>query len=167
MDNFDLKKYMAEGRLLKENMDLKVYDQYVELMSDSGDYDGEIKDGKVSFSVVYVDDDDRDGMDFDEDNWKDILGLDHAFTKISSQLPTEVEALGDYVMITVDLEDLKGMIGGENEDFEDLTEGKSETTLSNQILDFLESNKVIQPNDAQKIHKALTKFLEDKNGMNK
>jgi len=53
------------------------------------------------------------------------------------------------------------------EDFEDLTEGKSETTLSNQILDFLESNKVIQPNDAQKIHKALTKFLEDKNGMNK
>jgi len=129
MDNFDLKKYLVEGKLLKENMDLEIYDQSVELTADSGDYNGEIKDGKVSFSVVYDDEDDRDGMEFDEDNWKDILGLDHAFTKISSQIPTEVEALGDYVMITVDLEDLKGMIGRENEDFKDSEEGEYQASL--------------------------------------
>jgi len=37
---------------------------------------------------------------------------------------------------------------------------KSATILSNQILDFLEANKVIKPNDAQKIHKHLINFLE-------
>jgi len=46
-----------------------------------------------------------------------------------------------------------------------LKEDKSATILSNQILDFLESNKVITSNDAQRIHKELTKFLEDKNNI--
>lgn len=82
-------------------------DNFIELDTDSGEYYGEIEDGKVSFSVVYEDEDDRDGMEFDEDNWKDILGSDHAFIEIASKIPTEVEALGDYVMITVNLEDLK------------------------------------------------------------
>ena len=40
-----------------------------------------------------------------------------------------------------------------------LTEGKSSTVLSNQILDFLEKHNVIKPNDAQRIHKDLIKFL--------
>ena len=110
MDNFDLKKYLAEGRLLKEGMSLEFYDGDVELIADSGDYVAEIEDnGKVSFSVVYEDEDDREGMEFDEDNWKDLLGSNHAFVEIASKIPTEVEALDDYVMITVDLEDLKGI----------------------------------------------------------
>ena len=108
MNNFDLRKYLTEGRLLKEEMELSIYDDIdVELVADSGDYFGEIENGKVSFSVVYEDEDDRDGMEFDEDNWKDILGDNHAFVQISNQIPTEVEALDDYVMITVNLEDLK------------------------------------------------------------
>jgi len=109
MDNFDLKKYLAEGKLLREDLKLHVGDDYVELEADSGDYSGDIEDGKVSFSVVY-EDEDEEVEEFDEDNWKDLLGPNHAFVKIADSIPTEVEALGDYVMITVDLEDLKGII---------------------------------------------------------
>ena len=107
MDNFDLRKYLAEGKLLKENMNLTINDDYVELDANSGEYSAFVEDGKVSFSVVYEDEDDRDRMEFDEDNCKDILGSNHAFVEIASKIPTEVEALDDYVMITVNLEDLK------------------------------------------------------------
>jgi len=111
MDNFDLKKYLAEGRILKEAINLDIEDGIVYLDGDSGEYEGEIEDnGKVSFSVVYEDEDDRDGMEFDEDNWKDILGPNHAFVEIASKIPTEVEALDDYIMITVDFEDLKNLV---------------------------------------------------------
>jgi hypothetical protein len=41
---------------------------------------------------------------------KSILGKKHAFVKISNKIPTKVEAAGDYVMITVDLEDLKKLL---------------------------------------------------------
>jgi hypothetical protein len=92
-------------------MSLEFYDGDVELITDSGDYNAEIEDnGKVSFSVVYDDEDDRDGMEFDEDNWKYILGPNHAFVEIANQIPTKVEAVADYVMITVDLEDLKNLV---------------------------------------------------------
>ena len=79
----------------------------ITLSGDSGDYDGFIKnDGTVSFSVVYQDEDDRDGMEFDDQNWKDILGDDHVFVKVANIIPTKVEAIGDYVMITVKADDL-------------------------------------------------------------
>ena len=108
MDNFDLRKYLTEGRLLKETMSLDIMDDgFVELEANSGNYSGEIEDGKISFSVMYEDEDDRNGMEFDEYNWKDILGPNHAFVEIASKIPTEVEALDDYVMITVNFEDLK------------------------------------------------------------
>ena len=109
MDTFDLKKYLAEGKLLKEDLNLDIDDDMVELIADSGNYTAFIEDGKVEFSVVYEDEDDRDGMEFDEDNWKDILGPNHAFVEIASKIPTEVEAIDDYVMIKVDVEDLKGI----------------------------------------------------------
>jgi predicted component of type VI protein secretion system len=35
--------------------------------------------------------------------------------------------------------------------------------LSNEILDFLEERGVIDPSDAQKVHKDLTSFLKSKN----
>ncbi len=107
MDNFDLRKYLAEGRLFKENMSLEVDDDYIEISADSGEYSGDLNnDGTVDFSVVY--DEFEDGYEeFDDYNWKDILGPKHAFVQISNQIPTKVEAIADYVMITVDLEDLK------------------------------------------------------------
>ena len=106
----DLPK-LSEGKLLKEGMSLEFYDEDVELIADSGTYTAEVEDnGKVSFSVVYEDEDDRDGMEFDEDNWKSILGPKHAFVEIASKIPTEVEAIDDYVMITVNLEDLKNLL---------------------------------------------------------
>ena len=110
MNDFDLRKYLAENKLIKEYLDLEIDEDEVIINSFSGEYTGFIEDdGTVDFSVVYEDEDDRDGMEFDEDNWKDILGPKHAFVKISNQIPTKVEAVDDYVMITVDVEDLKGI----------------------------------------------------------
>ena len=106
MKNFDLRKYLAENKLLKENISLEVDDDFIELTSNSGEYDGDLNDdGTVDFSVVY-----DDGTEFDDSTWKSILGKKHAFVQISEKIPTKVEAAGDYVMITVDLEDLKKFI---------------------------------------------------------
>jgi hypothetical protein len=64
MDNFDLRKYLAEGKLLKEKMSLEVDDDFIELSADSGEYDGDLNDdGTVDFSVVY-----DDGTEFDDSN---------------------------------------------------------------------------------------------------
>ena len=107
MKDFNLKKYLAENKLLKEYLDLEIDEEggVATILSYSGQYSGFIEDNNtVDFSVVY-----DDGTEFDESNWKDILGPKHAFVKISNQIPTEVEALGDYVMITVDLEDLEAI----------------------------------------------------------
>ena len=43
-----------------------------------------------------------------------------------------------------------------------IEEGKEEVVLSNELLNFLEERGVINADDAQKIHKDLTAFLEDK-----
>jgi len=115
MKDFDLKKYLKEGKLYENEIDsdmsLEIFDgEEVELTANSGTYSAFIEDnGTVDFSVVYEDEDDRDGMEFDEDNWKDILGPNHAFVEIANKIPTKVEALDDYVMISVDLEDLKSI----------------------------------------------------------
>jgi hypothetical protein len=75
----------------------------VNMSSSSGDYDSFIEDdGTISFSVV----DDNMDEEFDDDNWKDILGNNHAFVKIANTIPTEVEALDDYVQITIKASDL-------------------------------------------------------------
>lgn len=111
MDDFNLKKYLAEGRLLKEEMSLEMGDDYVKLSTNSGFYGGDLDDdGTVSFSVVYYGEDNRNGRKFDRSNWKEMLGPDHAFVKISNKIPTEVEYWGkDHITVTVDLEDLKGI----------------------------------------------------------
>ena len=100
----DLPK-LDEG-IIKENMSLEVDDDFIEISAGSGEYDGDLNDdGTVDFSVVY-----DDGTEFDESTWKSILGKKHAFVQISNKIPTKVEAVGDYVMITVDLEDLKKLL---------------------------------------------------------
>ena len=116
-DNFDAKQWLVENKIttqsrLNENqipdVNIDIDDDMVTLSGDSGEYDGFIEDnGTVSFSVVYEDEDDRNGMEFDEDNWKSILGDGHVFVKVANAVPTEVEALDDYVMITVKADDLK------------------------------------------------------------
>jgi hypothetical protein len=86
------------GRHIINNID--VDDDYVEIDSESGDYNGFIEaDGTISFSLV-------DDMGFNDDNWGDILGDDHAFVEIAKSIPTEVETGSDYVMITVKADDL-------------------------------------------------------------
>jgi hypothetical protein len=110
-DNFNVNKWLIENKIttqsrLNENkipgVDVDIDDDMITLSSDSGDYDGFIEDdGTVNFTVV------NDEEEFDENNWKSILGDDHAFVKIANAIPTEVEALGDYVMITVKADDLK------------------------------------------------------------
>ena len=107
-NTFNLKKFLAEGKLLKEEFNISMDGDYVELKTDSGEYLGFIEDdGTVSFSVIYDDEEDRDGMEFDEDNWRDILGPNHAFVRIINSIGGKVEALDDYVMITVDVDKLK------------------------------------------------------------
>ncbi len=104
--------FLNESKLLKEYLDLEIDEDEVIINSYSGEYSGFIEDdGTVDFSVNGYEEEREDGeIDFDEDNWKDILGPKHAFVKISNQIPTtKVEALDDYVMITVDLEDLKAI----------------------------------------------------------
>ena len=105
--------YDKDGnKLIKEYLDLEIDEDEVIINSYSGEYSGFIEDdGTVDFSVNGYEEEREDGeIDFDEDNWKDILGPKHAFVKISNQIPTtKVEALDDYVMITVDLEDLKAI----------------------------------------------------------
>ena len=104
-DLFNLRKYLAENKLLKEEITLDFYDEdAVTLIDDSGEYDGDIEeDGMVSFSLV------DDEEEFEDYNWEDILGSDHAFVKINKQIPTKVEAIADYVMVTVNIDDLKGI----------------------------------------------------------
>ena len=104
--------FLNENNLLKEYLDLEIDEDQVTINSYSGEYSGFIEDDNtVDFSVTgYEEERENDAFDFDEDNWKDILGPKHAFVKISNQIPTtKVEAAGDYVMITVDLEDLKAI----------------------------------------------------------
>ena len=109
-DNFDAKQWLTENKIttqsrLNENkipgVDVEVDDDMITLSGDSGDYDGFVEDdGTVSFTVM-------GDEEFDKNNWKSILGDDHVFVKIANTIPTKVEALGDYVMITVNADDLK------------------------------------------------------------
>jgi len=121
MDNFDLRKYISEGRLLKEDMSLEVdgdftgdyeVDKYttITLSGDSGDYDGFLNDdGTISFSLVDDNIEDKYEEGFEDENWFYYLGPKHTLVQISKKIPTKVETGGDYVMITVDLEDLKNL----------------------------------------------------------
>jgi len=108
---------LDESRLNENKIpgvDVEVDDDMITLSGDSGDYDGFIEDdGTVSFTVT------NDEEEFDDNNWKSILGKKHVFVKIANAIDTKVEALGDYVMITVKASDLTSM--NESKLNEDLT----------------------------------------------
>jgi hypothetical protein len=83
----------------------------IEISDESGDYVGDIQNGKVSFSVFFDDaeqlQDEFGPEGITEDNWKDVLGPNHAFVKIIDTIGGDVEAMDDYVEITVDADKLK------------------------------------------------------------
>ena len=123
-DNFDAKQWLVENKItfqsrLNENkikgVDVDNDGEQITLSGDSGDYDGFIEDdGTVSFTVT------NDEEEFNDQNWKDILGNDHVFVKVANAIDTKVEALGDYVQITVKASDLTSM--NESKLNEDLTD---------------------------------------------
>ena len=142
-DNFNANKWLIENKIttqsrLNENkipgVDVDIDDDMITLSGDSGDYDGFIEDdGTVNFTVV------NDEEEFDENNWKSILGDDHAFVKIANAIPTEVEALGDYVMITVKADDLKSKNNNVHESYYAALGGPSP------LSDVAMKTKVVEP----------------------
>jgi hypothetical protein len=110
--------------------------EQITLSGDSGDYDGFIEDdGTVSFTVT------NDEEDFNDQNWKDILGNDHVFVKVANAIDTKVEALGDYVMITVKASDLTSM--NESKLNEDLTDEIAALPDFNTAMDSEKSELVV------------------------
>jgi hypothetical protein len=110
--------------------------EQITLSGDSGDYDGFIEDdGTVSFTVT------NDEEDFNNQNWKDILGNDHVFVKVANAIDTKVEALGDYVMITVKASDLTSM--NESKLNEDLTDEIAALPDFNTAMDSEKSELVV------------------------
>ncbi len=90
-------------KTIKEGLEVNQDDDQIEISDKSGDYTGFVEDGKVSFTVTFDEDEDNN---VDESNWKEFLGPKHAFVKIIDTIGGDVEALGDYVQITVDAEKL-------------------------------------------------------------
>ena len=105
MDNFDLKKYLAEGKLY-EAINLDIEDDIAILSGDSGEYEGEIEDGKTSFSVIYDDLDYRISDRYDESNIEDFLGRGHAFVELAKKYDHNWDVERDLVGITIKLKDL-------------------------------------------------------------
>tara|TARA_R110000744_G_scaffold76876_1_gene152115 strand:- start:77 stop:655 length:579 start_codon:yes stop_codon:yes gene_type:complete len=146
MDNFDFKKYLAEGKLLKEeegfngnksnklpkDLSVKVVGDSLSVLWNGRDIitspiDNE---GNVSFSEVYSKDDlEENGYPegFNDSNWKDILGKNHHFVEIINNIGGDVEALDNRITIIVNASSLKaGSVG----------EKVYGTDLENDILHF-------------------------------
>ena len=74
----------------------------------SGEYIGDINaDGTISLELFYGDE--EEGEEFDQYNWKDILGPNHVFVRIANSIPTKVEALGDSLGINFKASDVINM----------------------------------------------------------
>ena len=120
MDNFNFKKYLKEGKLLKEEINLDIIDDYAILTGDSGKYEGEIEDdGTVSFSVIF----DKQGLDtriidqYDESNIDEFLGKDHAFVELSKKYDHNWDIEPDLVGITIKLTEGKLQEASRDYDF--------------------------------------------------
>ena len=74
------------------------------LRGDSGEYDGFIEDGKVSFSTTYDDLDYRITDQYDESNIEDFLGRGHAFVELAKKYDYDWNIEPDLVGITIKLE---------------------------------------------------------------
>ena len=119
MDNFDLRKYLAEGKLY-EAINLDIEDDIAYLSGDSGEYEGEIEDGKTSFSIIYDDLDYRISDQYDENNIEDFLGKGHAFVELAKKYDHKWGIERDLVGITIKLKDLAEGKLNENLQIDDL-----------------------------------------------
>lgn len=115
-DNFDASKWLVENKItsqsrLNENED----EQFIDIVYPSGDYSGEIENGKVTFLLIddSIEDEYEDGfyaLEGDE-NIMDYLGKNHFFTKLYNTIGGTFNVESDAVGITVDLNDLKSKFG--------------------------------------------------------
>ena len=106
MDNFDLRKYLAEGKLFEEiSLDVLPKNNIAILKGDSGEYEGFIEDGEVSFSTTYDDLDYRITDEYDESNIEDFLGRGHAFVELAKKYDYNWNIEPDLVGITIKLKD--------------------------------------------------------------
>jgi hypothetical protein len=87
------------------------------LKGDSGEYEGFIEDGEVSFSTMYDDLDYRISDQYDESNIEDFLGRGHAFVELSKKYNYDWNIEPDLVGITIKLKDSL------NEAFDELDDG--------------------------------------------
>ena len=84
------------SKLKDNNIEVNIDDGLIYLIGDSGEYVGNLDNGEVSFSLI------NDEEEFDDYNWEDILGPNHVFVKLYNIVGGDIEAIDDYVMITVD-----------------------------------------------------------------
>ena len=75
------------------------------LKGDSGEYEGFIEDGEVSFSTIYDDLDYRITDEYDESNIEDFLGRGHAFVELAKKYDYNWNIEPDLVGITIKLKD--------------------------------------------------------------
>ena len=95
-------KSLAEGKLY-EAINLDIEDDIAILSGDSGEYEGEIEDGKASFSVIYDDLDYRISDQYNENNIEDFLGKGHAFVELAKKYDHKWGIERDLVGITIKL----------------------------------------------------------------
>ncbi len=115
-NNYDYKIVSDKGNI-KEGLEVTQDDDQIEISTDSGDYVGFVEaNGKVSFEVYFEDieaiEDEFGEEGITQNNWKEALGSDHAFVQIIDKIGGDVEAAGDYVMITVDADKLTNLKEG-------------------------------------------------------
>ena len=93
---------LAESRLY-EAINLDIEDDIAILSGDSGEYEGEIEDGKTSFSIIYDDLDYRISDQYNENNIEDFLGKGHAFVELAKKYDHNWDIERDLVGITIKL----------------------------------------------------------------
>ena len=100
----DLEKLsLAEGKLNEAIELIRPSDNIAILKGESGEYDGFIEDGEVSFSTTYDDLDYRITDEYDESNIEDFLGRAHAFVELAKKYDYDWNIEPDLVGITIKL----------------------------------------------------------------
>ena len=99
-----LDENLAEGRLFEEiSLDILPKNNIAILKGDSGEYEGFIEDGEVSFSTMYDNLDYRITDQYDESNIEDFLGRGHAFVELAKKYDYDWNIEPDLVGITIKL----------------------------------------------------------------
>jgi hypothetical protein len=89
-------------------------EEFIEIEYPSGDYTGDIENGKVTFLLIddSIEDKYEEGFDVLEDEQiMNYLGKNHFFTKLYNTIGGTFSTESDAVGITVDLNDLKSKFG--------------------------------------------------------